>query len=49
MMRACVETLADPVVWTGVLLLIAGVAPAPPVGRARRITRLDLTRALQVG
>ena len=28
MTRACVETLADPVVWTGVLLLIVGVAVA---------------------
>ena len=41
-------TPADPVVWAGVLLLIAGVAAAAHVGPTRRIMRLDLTRALHV-
>ena len=41
-------TLADPVVWGGTLPLIAGVAAAAHVGPARRIVRLDLTRALNV-
>ena len=40
--------LADPVVWTGVLLLIVGVTAAAHVGPARRILRLDLARALHV-
>ena len=40
--------LADPVVWTSVLLLIVGVAAAAHVGPARRILRLDLARALHV-
>ena len=39
---------ADPVVWTGVLLLIVGVTAAAHVGPARRILRLDLARALHV-
>ena len=38
----------DPVVWAGVLLLITGVTAAAHVGPARRILRLDLTRALHV-
>ena len=36
----------DPVVWAGVLLLIVGVTAAAHVQPARRILRLDLTRAL---
>ena len=40
--------LADPVVWTGVLLMIVGVTAAAHVGPARRILRLDLARALHV-
>ena len=40
--------LADPVVWAGVLLLIAGVTAAAHVGPAHRILRLDLARALHV-
>ena len=36
----------DPVVWAGVLLLIVGVTAAAHVEPARRILRLDLTRAL---
>ena len=40
--------LADPVVWTVVLLLIVGVTAAAHVGPARRILRLDLARALHV-
>lgn len=42
------STLADPVMWGSTLLLIAGVAAAAHVGPARRILRLDLTRALHV-
>ena len=38
----------DPVVWAGVLLLIVGVTAAAHVEPARRILRLDLTRALHV-
>ena len=38
----------DPVVWAGVLLLIVGVTSAAHVEPARRILRLDLTRALHV-
>jgi len=41
-------TLADPLVWGGVLLLIAGVASAAHVGPARRIVRLNLPQALHV-
>ena len=41
-------SLADPVVWAGVLLLIVGVTAAAHVGPARRILRLDLARALHV-
>ena len=41
-------TLADPVVWGGVLLLIAGVAAAAHVGPARRIVRLNLPQTLDV-
>ena len=37
----------DPVVWTGALLLVVGVAAAAHVGPARRVVRLDLKRALQ--
>ena len=37
---------ADPVVWTGALLLVLGVAAAAHVGPASRVVRLDLTRAL---
>ncbi|MCY4506209.1 MAG: hypothetical protein OXG35_04525, partial [Acidobacteria bacterium] len=40
--------LADPVVWTGVLLLIVAVTAVAHVGPARRILRLDLARALHV-
>ena len=40
--------LADPVVWTGVLLLIVAVTAVAHVGAARRILRLDLARALHV-
>ncbi len=40
--------LADPVVWTGALLLIVGVAAAAHVGPARRVLRLDLMQALHV-
>ena len=40
--------LADPVVWTGVLLLIVAVTAAAHIGPARRILRLDLARALHV-
>jgi len=40
--------LADPVVWTSVLLLIVGVTAAAHVGPVRRILRLDLARALHV-
>lgn len=36
----------DPLVWAGVLLLIVGVTAAAHVEPARRILRLDLTRAL---
>ena len=36
----------DPVVWAGVLVLIVGVTAAAHVEPARRILRLDLTRAL---
>ena len=39
---------ADPVVWAGALLVIVGVAAAAHVGPARRVLRLDLTRALHV-
>ena len=39
---------ADPVVWTGALLLVLGVAAAAHGGPARGVVRLDLTRALQV-
>ena len=39
---------ADPVVWVGALVLVAGVAAAAHVGPARRVVRLDLKRALQV-
>ena len=38
----------DPAVWAGVLLLITGVTAAAHVEPARRILRLDLTRALHV-
>ena len=38
----------DPVVWAGVLLLIVGVTAAAHAEPARRILRLDLTRALHV-
>ena len=38
----------DPAVWAGALLLIAAVAAAAHVGPARRVVRVDLTRALQV-
>ena len=41
-------SVADPVVWAGVLLLIVGVIAAAHVGPARRILRLDLARALHV-
>ena len=41
-------SVADPVVWAGVLLLIGGVTAAAHVGPARRILRLDLARALHV-
>ena len=41
-------SVADPVVWVGVLLLIVGVTAAAHVGPARRILRLDLARALHV-
>ena len=37
---------ADPVAWAGALLLIAGVTAAAHVQPARRILKLDLTRAL---
>ena len=36
----------DPLVWAGVLLLIVGVTAAAHVEPARRILRIDLTRAL---
>ena len=39
---------AEPAVWAGALLLIVGVAAAAHVGPARRVLRLDLTRALRV-
>ena len=38
--------LADPVAWAGALLLVLGVAAAAHVEPARRILRLNLTRAL---
>ena len=38
----------DPVVWTGALLLVVGVAAAAHLGPTRRVLRLDLTRALHV-
>ena len=41
-------TPADPVVWGGALLLIAGVAAAAHVGPARRIMSLNLMQALHV-
>ena len=41
-------TPADPVVWGGALLLIAGVAAAAHFGPVRRAVRLDLTQALHV-
>ena len=41
-------SVADPVVWAGVLLLVVGVTAAAHVGPARRILRLDLARALHV-
>ena len=37
----------DPLVWAGVLLLIVGVTAAAHVEPARRILRIDLTRALR--
>ena len=37
---------ADPMVWSGALLLIVGVAAAAHIGPARRVARLDVTRAL---
>ena len=43
-----VASVADPVVWAGVLLLVVGVTAAAHVGPARRILRLDLARALHV-
>ena len=39
---------SDPVVWTGAILLVVGVAAAAHVGPARRVVRLDLKRVLQV-
>ena len=36
----------DPVVWAGTVLLVVAVAAAAHVGPARRVVRLDLTRAL---
>ena len=39
---------SDPVVWSGAILLVAGVAAAAHVGPARRVLTLDLKRALQV-
>ena len=41
-------SVADPVVWAGVLVLVVGVTAAAHVGPARRILRLDLARALHV-
>ena len=38
----------DPAVWAGALLLIATVTVVAHVGPARRVVRLDLTRALHV-